>query len=103
MGCTALGIGIGLAAKENGSGMDLMLGKPPHEAGIAALQEAEKLAGDGSWELLGVALSGDKVKAHSLIERAIGPKADGSDLQRVGQIYGDAGENEDGQGVRQAP
>jgi Flp pilus assembly protein TadD len=98
MGCVAVGICIGLAAKEKGPGMDLMLAKPPHEAGMAALQEAEKLAGNGSWELLGVArvyyLSGDKAKAHSLIDRAASAKSDGGDLQRIGQIYADAGENE---------
>jgi tetratricopeptide (TPR) repeat protein len=79
--CLTLGMGIGYAAKVKGPGMTLVVGKPAKEAGLAALQEAERLAGSGSWELLGVArvyyLSGDKA----------------SDLHRVGQIYADAGEN----------
>ena len=54
------------SAQKAGLVMDLIRGKPAKEAGLAALQEAEKRAGSGSWELLGVArvyyLSGDKPK-----------------------------------------
>lgn len=96
IGCFAVGIGVGLAAKEKPPGMELFRGKPAKEAGLAALQEAEKLAGDGSWELLGVArvyyLSGDKAKAQALMDRAL-RKAGAGDWQRVGQMYVDAGEN----------
>jgi len=95
-GCFIVGLGVGLAAKEKAPGMDLLRGKPAKDAGLAALQQAEKMAGEGSWELLGVArvyyLSGDKTKAQALIDRAL-RKAQASDWQRVGQLYSEAGEN----------
>ena len=95
-GCLVFGIGVGLAAKEKSPGMDLMRGKPPKEAGLAALRQAEKLAGTGSWELLGVArvyyLSGDKAKGQALIDQVLSGKAKGDDWQRAGEIYAAAGE-----------
>jgi tetratricopeptide (TPR) repeat protein len=95
-GCLAFGLGVGLAAKEKPPGMDLIRGKPAKEAALAALQEAEKLAGSGSWELLGVArvyyLSGDKAKGQVLIDRILNAKPKASDWQRAGEIYADAGE-----------
>jgi tetratricopeptide (TPR) repeat protein len=95
-GCLLFGIGVGFAAKEKSPGMDLMRGKPAKEAGLAALQQAEKLAGTGSWELLGVArvyyLSVDKAKGQALIDRVLSGKAEGSDWQRAGEIYAEAGE-----------
>lgn len=95
-GCLLLGMGVGYAAKEKSSGIDLMRGKPPKEAGIAALQQAEKLAGKGSWELLGVArvyyLSGDKATGQALIDRALSGKPEPTDWQRAGEIYAQAGE-----------
>ena len=97
VGCLVSGVGIGIAAKETPPGMSVFLGKPAKEAGLAALQEAEKLAGEGSWELLGVArvyyLSGDKARGQAIIDRVLGPKAKGSDWQRAGEIYADAGES----------
>ena len=96
IGCFALGIGVGYAAKEKPPGVDLFRGKPAKEAGLAALQQAETMAGDGSWELLAVArvyyLSGDKAKAQTLMDRAL-RKPQASDWQRVGQMYAEAGEN----------
>ena len=95
-GCLLVGMGVGYAAKENSPGIDLMRGKPPKEAGVAALQQAEKLAGKGSWELLGVArvyyLSGDKATGQALIDRVLNGKTESSDMQRAGQIYAEAGE-----------
>jgi tetratricopeptide (TPR) repeat protein len=77
--------------------MELMRGKPAKEAGLAALGEAEKLAGSGSWELLSVArvyyLSGDKAKGQAMIDRVLGGKAEPSDWQRAGEIYAEAGDN----------
>jgi tetratricopeptide (TPR) repeat protein len=93
----ALGVCIGLAAKDKLPGIELVQGKPPKEAGVAALQEAERLAGNGSWELISIArvyyLSGDHVKAQSLIDRALSHKPKATDFQRVGEIYAAAGEN----------
>jgi len=93
-GCLLCGMGVGFAAKSGG--MDLMRGKPPKEAGLAALQQAEKLAGKGSWELLGVArvyyLSGDKATGQALIDRVLNGKPAPSDWQRTGEIYAEAGE-----------
>src|SRR5215472_13068259 len=95
-GCLLFGMGVGYAAKEKSGGMDLMRGKPAKEAGIAALQQAERLAGSGSWELLAVArvyyLSGDKPTGQKLIDRALSGKAEGTDWQRAGEIYAEAGE-----------
>src|SRR5215472_742417 len=93
-GCLLVGMGVGYAAKEKSPGIDLMRGKPPKEAAIAALQQAEKLAGSGSWELLGVArvyyISGDKPKGQGLIDRVLSGKAEPSDWQRAGEIYAEA-------------
>ena len=95
-GCLVFGVGIGLAAKEKPPGMEIMRGKPAKEAGLAALQEAEKLAGNGSWELLGVArvyyLSGNKAKGQALIDQVLNVKPKGTDWQRAGEIYADGGE-----------
>lgn len=95
-GCLLVGMGVGYAAKEKSTGIDLMRGKPPKEAGIAALQQAEKLAGKGSWELLGVArvyyLSGDKATGQALIDKVLNGKPESSDSQRAGEIYAEAGE-----------
>jgi tetratricopeptide (TPR) repeat protein len=94
--CLTVGMGIGYAAKVKGPGMSIMSGKPAKEAGLAALQEAERLAGSGSWELLGVArvyyLSGDKERGQAIINKVL-PDAGASDWQRIGVIYATAGEN----------
>lgn len=93
----ALGVCIGLAAKDKLPGIAVMQGKPAKDAGIAALVEAERLAGKGSWELISVArvyyLSGDHAKAQTLIDRALSHKPKATDFQRVGEIYAAAGEN----------
>jgi tetratricopeptide (TPR) repeat protein len=97
-GCLALGVGAGLAAKVKPPGIDVIRGKAPKEAAMAALAEAEKLAGDGTWERLGIArvyyLSGDKERGQALIDAVLHGKNDKSDWQRIGQIYADAGEND---------
>jgi tetratricopeptide (TPR) repeat protein len=93
----ALGLCIGLNAKDKLPGIEILQGKPPKEAGVAALQQAERLAGSGSWELISVArvyyLSGDHAKAQELIGRALSHKPKASDFQRVGEIYALAGED----------
>jgi tetratricopeptide (TPR) repeat protein len=93
----ALGLCIGLSAKEKSPGIEMLRGKPPKEAAAAALQQAETLAGTGSWELIAVArvhyLSGDHAKAQSLIDRALSRKPKATDYQRVGEIFAAAGDN----------
>lgn len=95
--CLSAGIGIGYAAKVKGPGMNLITGKPAKEAGVAALQEAERLAGGGSWELIGVArayyLSGDTARGQALIDRVLGGEAESGDWFRIARVYAEAGEN----------
>jgi tetratricopeptide (TPR) repeat protein len=75
-----------------------MRGKSPKEAAAAALAEAERLAGNGSWELIGVGrvyyLSGDKARGQALFDRVTGGKPKPSDWQRIGAVYAEAGEND---------
>jgi tetratricopeptide (TPR) repeat protein len=98
VGCLVLGTAIGYAAKETGAGVSVFKGKPAKEGAYAALAEAEKLSGTGSWELIGVGrvyyLSGDKAKGQALFDRVLNDKkAGGSDWQRIGEVYAEAGEN----------
>jgi tetratricopeptide (TPR) repeat protein len=95
--CLMLGFSVGYAAKVKGPGMTLIAGKPAKEAGLAALQEAERRAGSGSWELIGVArvyyLSGDKAKGQALIDKVMSGENGSSDWFRIGQLYAEAGDN----------
>jgi tetratricopeptide (TPR) repeat protein len=98
-GCFALGLGIGLAAKDaKFPGIEAVRGKPPKEAALSALAQAEVLAKNGTWERLGVArvyyLALDKAHGQAIIDKVMAGKINGSDLKRIGQIYADAGENE---------
>jgi tetratricopeptide (TPR) repeat protein len=98
-GCFALGLGVGLAAKTAKSpGISAVLGKPPKEAAQSALGIAETLAKDGTWERLAVArvyyLSLDKARGQSLIDSVLAGKVKGTDFQRAGQIYDEAGERD---------
>lgn len=96
--CILLGFGLGLSAKDTPGGVGLFRGKPPKEAGLAALAEAERLAENGSWELIGIGrvyyLSGDKTRGQALFDRVTNRKPEGSDWQRIGEIYAEAGEIE---------
>ena len=93
-----LGVGIGAAGAKAGLGIDAIRGKPAQEAGLSALTEAERLAGKGSWELIAVGrvyyLSGDKTRGQALFDRVTAGKAAGSDWERLGQVYAEAGEND---------
>jgi tetratricopeptide (TPR) repeat protein len=96
--CLAAGTAIGYAAKEVGAGVAAFKGKPAKDGAYAALAEAEKLSGDGSWELIGVGrvyyLSGDKAKGQAIFDRVLNSKkVAGSDWQRIGDVYAEAGEN----------
>jgi tetratricopeptide (TPR) repeat protein len=93
-----LGISLGLWAKDAPGGINLFRGKSEKEAGQAALVEAERLAENGSWELIAVGrvhyLSGDKAKGQALFDRVTGRKPEGGDWQRIGEVYAEAGEKD---------
>jgi tetratricopeptide (TPR) repeat protein len=99
--CFLAGAAFGFGKKEKAPGIETIRGKPPHEAGLSALQEAEKLAEDNSWELLGVArvyyLSGDKARGQAVIDRVLHAKPAASDWERVGAIYVEANEPQQAQ------
>src|SRR5512135_1248963 len=75
---------------------NLYEGKSAKEAGQALLEIAEAQAGDGSWELIGVGrvyyLSGEKAKAQRLFDLVLGNKPQKSDLDRLANVYLEAGE-----------
>lgn len=91
-----LGFGLGLQAKNNP--IDLFRGKPAKEAGMAALNEAERYSENGSWELIGIGrvyyLSGDKSRGQALFDRVTNRKPEPSDWQRIGEVYAEAGEKD---------
>src|SRR5690606_7864211 len=95
--CLVLGVGIGYAAKAKGPGMSLISGKSAQEAALGALQEAERLAEDGSWELIAIArvyyLSGDKARGQALIDQVLSGDSGASDWHRIARLYAEAGEN----------
>jgi Tfp pilus assembly protein PilF len=96
--CLTAGIGIGYAAKVKGPGMALVTGKQPKEAGVAVLQEAERLAAGGSWELISIGrvyyLSGDKATGEALLNRVLNDaKSEAGDWFRIARVYAEAGEN----------
>jgi tetratricopeptide (TPR) repeat protein len=98
-GTLILGIGIGVASSKSTSlGIAAIQGKPAPAAAASALTEAERLAGKGSWELIGVGrvyyLSGDKPHGQAIFDRVTGYKPEASDWQRIGEVYAEAGEND---------
>jgi len=96
-GCLVLGTGIGWAAKVAGPGIEALRSQPPKEAAAKALAAAETLAGKGSWELISVGrvhyLGGDKAHGQAIFDRVTGGSPEGSDWQRIGEVYAAAGEN----------
>lgn len=98
VGSLLVGIGLGVAGNKGGAGIDLIRGKSAPDAAAAALNEAERLAGDGSWEQIAVGrvhyLSGDKPRGQAIFDRVTGHNPKGSDWQRIGEVYAQAGEND---------
>src|SRR5271170_3402087 len=93
-----LGIGIGVASSKSTSlGIAAIQGKSAPEAAAGALGEAERLAGKGSWELIGVGrvyyLSGNKPRGQAIFDRVTSGKPEASDWERIGEVYAEAGEN----------
>jgi tetratricopeptide (TPR) repeat protein len=66
-------------------------GREPKVASAALLAEAEKLAGQDSWERIGVGrvayMSGDKQKGDALFDSVLGGKVGKSDLYRTATAY----------------
>ena len=67
-------------------------GNEPKAASAALLAQAEKLAGEDSWERIGVGrvayLSGDKQKGEAIFQSVLGsPKVAKSDLYRIATMY----------------
>jgi len=98
LGCLTFGIGVGYAAKEKFPGIEAIRGKPAKDAAASALETAEKIAGEDSWQLLAIArvyyLSGDKTHGQAIIDRVNAAKnTKGGDWQRIGRIYAEAKEN----------
>jgi tetratricopeptide (TPR) repeat protein len=67
-------------------------GNEPKAASAALLAQGEKLAGDDSWERIGVGrvayMSGDKQKGEAMFQSVLGsPKVAKSDLYRIGMVY----------------
>jgi tetratricopeptide (TPR) repeat protein len=97
-GSLLLGVGLGIAGSKDAAGIDTIRGKSAKEAAASALVEAERLAGKGSWEQIGVGrvyyLSGDKTRGQAIFDRVTGAKPKASDWQRLGAVYAEAGEND---------
>jgi len=95
--CLVAGLSLGLWAQK-ANPIDQFRGKPPKEAAAAALATAEKLAGSGSWERIGVGrvwyLSGDKARGQALFDSVTAKKPQASDWQRIGDVYVAAGEKD---------
>lgn len=93
--CLVAGVGLGVASQKT-AGIDTIRGKPPKEAALAALIAAEQLAGDGSWERIAIGrvyyLSGDKLRGQAIFDHVTSGKQRGSDWQRIGEVYAQAGE-----------
>src|SRR5262249_30111463 len=98
VGCLAMGTAAGYAAKDSGGGVAVFKGKPAKEGAYAAPAEAEKLAGNGSWELIGVGrvyyLSGDKARGQALFDRVLNATPVTSDYERIADVYADAKESD---------
>ena len=92
----ALGIGVGYAGKQGPTLLELNANKPAKEAGLAALAEADRLAGAGTWELIAVGrvyyLTGETQKGQALFDRATAGKPDPSNWQRLGQVWAEFGD-----------
>lgn len=87
----------GLAQKRNAFNSDLFQGREPTAAAAALLENALKLAEEGSWERIAVGrawyLGGDKAKGQQIFDAVTSSrKAKGSDWFRVGRVYAEANE-----------
>jgi tetratricopeptide (TPR) repeat protein len=93
----ALGFAAGVVvAKGKGLASSVYEGKSPKEASVSILEVSQGMAGNGTWELIGIGrvyyLSGDKVSGQALFDRVLSGKAKKDDYLRVGRVYYEAGE-----------
>jgi Flp pilus assembly protein TadD len=92
----SLGVGIGMAARLAGTGISVIADKPDKEAGLAALAEAERLAGKNPSDLIAIGrvyyLSGDRARAEALFDRAVSGKPKSGKYQLMAEVYADAGD-----------
>ena len=99
LACFLFGLVVqtGLADKKVVFNADVFKGKPPKEAASAMLEQALKMAGDGSWERIAVGrayyLGGDKAKGQQIFDAVTsGKKVKNSDWFRIARVYVEANE-----------
>jgi tetratricopeptide (TPR) repeat protein len=97
--CFALGTLASGSEQKGGSAFtaDIFTDKDPKVAATAMLDQALKLAEDGSWERIAVGrawyLGGEKAKGQQLFDGVTSSrKVEGSDWFRIGRVYAEAGE-----------
>jgi tetratricopeptide (TPR) repeat protein len=96
LGSFVLGAALSWAANVTIDPRPFYSGQEPKAAAAALLAQAEKLAGKGSWERIGVGrvyyLSGEKTKGQALFDAVLAGKVATSDLYRIANVYAIAGE-----------
>lgn len=90
------GIAIGAYGAKKGFDSSIYRGKDKKEAGKALLVLAEKQAGKGSWERIGVGrvyyLGGMKAEGQRIFDDVTAKKPEPTDWWRIGRVYWEAGE-----------
>lgn len=90
-----LGIAAGAFGRK-GFDTSLYRGKEKQAAGRALLELAEKQAGKGSWERIGVGrvyyLAGMKAEGQAIFDAVTAKKPEPTDWWRIGRVYWEAGE-----------
>ena len=83
-------VGTHAAKPDNRVPPELFGGTDTQEIAKSMLEIAERQAGGGSWERIGVArvryLSGDRESAQATFDALSGPKAEASDLIRIARV-----------------
>jgi len=99
LACFMFGVIVqtGLADKKTPFNADVYQNKAPKEAAAALLDNALKMAGDGSWERIAVGrawyLGGDKAKGQEIFDSVTSSKkVKTSDWFRIARVYVEAGD-----------
>jgi predicted Zn-dependent protease len=95
--CFVFGVVVTAAVVQKKFNAEVFQGKEPKAAATALLDNALKLAEDGSWERIAVGrawyLGGDKAKGQQIFDAVTSAKkAKASDWFRVGRVYAEANE-----------